>query len=1165
MRTRTLLVLAMFLLFGLTQVKADEIYQPQGTEVVSIDFSVTDLAFSSSEGFDIIYLKGCDITDQVGEPQLPVKLLQVALPPGSKVEQVVVTNSESQILPKEYLVFPAQPPQILSRKNEPISFVQPRPKIYNLTQEYPGKLVEYTQTGFMGGYQLAGILVYPVQYIPTQKKIRFYSHIEFEVHYSSGGKAPLPVKKRSQATKAIYEKLIHKATLNPGHAALSLEPEKVSFSLLPPGDYEYVIITDETFVSAFQSLADWKTKKGVPATIVTTDWIYANYSGYDDAEKVRNFIKDAYQNWGTIWALLGGDTNVVPERIAWAMDCEAGFYPGENDIRCDLYFSDLDDTWDANGNHLYGEVEDSIDMYPDVLVGRAACSSVSKAEALVDKLLTYELNPPADYTTKMLFCAEILWSNPYTNSGIAKDLIDEKYVPTQFDPITKLYEALGNESTSSVIAAMNDGQNIINHCGHANYQVMGAGSGYLYRSDMDALYNHPRNSILFSIGCYPAAIDYDCIGEHFINNPDGGGVAFIGNSRYGWGSPGNPEYGYSDRYDQQFFAALFSRDFYHVGATVADMKAFFVPRSQQENVYRWCMYQITLLGEPEMAIWTDTPEYLTVEYSDSIPEQPSLFTVTVLKADGSSEPLPGALVCVMKGDEVYERGLSDAQGQISFDISPSSAGPLYITVTAHNFLPYQDSAWVADEGPYVLYQSHQIDDSGDGNGDGLVNPGETVNMPLTLKNYGTEVAYNVNATLHSTGDPYVTLIDSLQEFGTINPGETSTSSGTYSFSVVTDCPNDHVIYFDLEINTGYGDSWRSKVAVTVFTPILCYQGYSVNDESGNGNGIAEPGETFNLNVVVKNEGAMLASEVVGVLSTSNSHVQINDTTADLGDIAADGLGTGTFEVYLSSDSPDSNFPWFDSHTSTNDGYFFQDSFILTVGEPGFEDDMESGAGEWTHGGTGDLWHLSTHRSHAGDYSWYNGIEGSWYFNDNMNCWLRSPSFILGPHSYLSFWLWYDVANYGVDGIYVEIVNVLSGEVDTLDFSGTGGALDSALNTGNDWLEYTYDLSFLPPGTTIQVRFTFVSDDDYTHDGEGFYVDDLRVGPLRSTIPGDVTLDGKVDIADALFLVNYLFIGGPSPDPKELGDVNCDGVVNIGDVVYLVNYLFAGGPSPEECY
>jgi hypothetical protein len=63
--------------------------------------------------------------------------------------------------------------------------------------------------------------------------------------------------------------------------------------------------------------------------------------------------------------------------------------------------------------------------------------------------------------------------------------------------------------------------------------------------------------------------------------------------------------------------------------------------------------------------------------------------------------------------------------------------------------------------------------------------------------------------------------------------------------------------------------------------------------------------------------------------------------------------------------------------------------------------------------------------------------------------------------------------------------------------------------------------------------------------------------------GDVNGDGIVNVADVIFLVNYLYRGGDPPDPSEVGDVNCDGVVDIGDVVYLVSYLYKGGPPPCE--
>jgi hypothetical protein len=64
-----------------------------------------------------------------------------------------------------------------------------------------------------------------------------------------------------------------------------------------------------------------------------------------------------------------------------------------------------------------------------------------------------------------------------------------------------------------------------------------------------------------------------------------------------------------------------------------------------------------------------------------------------------------------------------------------------------------------------------------------------------------------------------------------------------------------------------------------------------------------------------------------------------------------------------------------------------------------------------------------------------------------------------------------------------------------------------------------------------------------------------------SIYGDVNGDGVINSADVVYLINYLFKGGPEPSPLETGDVNCDGTINSADVVYLINYLFKGGPTP----
>jgi hypothetical protein len=74
------------------------------------------------------------------------------------------------------------------------------------------------------------------------------------------------------------------------------------------------------------------------------------------------------------------------------------------------------------------------------------------------------------------------------------------------------------------------------------------------------------------------------------------------------------------------------------------------------------------------------------------------------------------------------------------------------------------------------------------------------------------------------------------------------------------------------------------------------------------------------------------------------------------------------------------------------------------------------------------------------------------------------------------------------------------------------------------------------------------------------------GPVIRTIKypfiyGDVNADRVINVSDVVYLINYLFISGPPPQPLAAGDCNCDGVVNVSDVVYLINYLFISGPPP----
>ena len=65
-----------------------------------------------------------------------------------------------------------------------------------------------------------------------------------------------------------------------------------------------------------------------------------------------------------------------------------------------------------------------------------------------------------------------------------------------------------------------------------------------------------------------------------------------------------------------------------------------------------------------------------------------------------------------------------------------------------------------------------------------------------------------------------------------------------------------------------------------------------------------------------------------------------------------------------------------------------------------------------------------------------------------------------------------------------------------------------------------------------------------------------------SVRGDVNKDNKKNLTDIIYLVNYVFKGGPAPDPVDLGNVNCSsGAPNLTDIIYMVNYVFKGAKAP----
>ncbi len=724
-----------------TSTISNEKYTGFGSDIeFEFTFALEDLTHETFGDYDILTMPDCELLEITGAPAIPYKLLSVALPPNAGLGTVQLTSTVLEVvtLNGQYDLLPTQEPRPISEyvpastyteEQEVASdFIKDR-SIYDSGSLFPGEVLQPLLVDVYKNVKLAHLRVFPVQYWPQGQIVTIYTKINVKLEFSevspaheSAASAPADSSTASPSLaldRSVYDNLrsvinnpgdldrFYTYTNNDANNGLMTVGNGMSIgtrggsrsqplgSHLTSEDIQYVVITNSTnYYSNFYPLVEWKTKKGVPATIVDDGWIKSTYTGNDTQDKIRNFIRDAKKTWGAKWILLGGDISVIPYRGGYGKVLD---YPADN-IPTDLYYADLDGSWNDDLDSIFGEPNDNINLYYDVYVGRAPVESTAEVDNFVEKTLFYEKNSSTNFQLDMLFMAEKLDAN--TDGGISKNVISSTYVPSRFT-ITKLYETLSNLSKTSALAQMNAGKGIINHAGHCNWNVMSIGPSSLVRSDVDSLTNKYEQGILYTIGCITTAFERnDCIAEHFVKNTNGGTVAFVGNSRYGWYSPGFPTGGTSNRFDQEFFNQLLQKDVYHIGETLAESKVKYVPSSQSANVYRWIQYALNLLGDPELPIWTDQPKALDVTHPMNTYVGVQTLVITV--KDGAT-PLQDALVCI-QSDGIYQYGTTNVTGTISFMINPTSSEQINVTATKYNYYPYEGkiSQVINDTNPPIM-------------------------------------------------------------------------------------------------------------------------------------------------------------------------------------------------------------------------------------------------------------------------------------------------------------------------------------------------------------------------------------------------------------------------------------------------------------------------------
>jgi len=325
---------------------------------------------------------------------------------------------------------------------------------------------------------------------------------------------------------------------------------------------EHVTVTAAAFVPSFAPLGQFVEQNlGLSDTTVTVEYIYANYPGRDNPERIRNFIRHAYRNWGTTHVLLGGDDDILPCRKGW-VDASHIVPAIRDTVPTDLYFADLDGDWDRDGDGVFGEVEDSVDLYPDVHVGRAPVTYVSSADRFVAKFLAYCGNPNAAYLRNVLLTGFDISRSPPVYGEVTMELYDSIYVPASMKPAAKVYDSHTGNHRTAVLDALNAGQHIYIQWDHGNTDAYGCGwenhNWTLGSADVQNLTNGPNHTIFIALGCLTGHFDgMDCILGYALGAPNGGAVAGIGNSRFGVVDAYSPQRKYAAMMVEGFVRSLF--------------------------------------------------------------------------------------------------------------------------------------------------------------------------------------------------------------------------------------------------------------------------------------------------------------------------------------------------------------------------------------------------------------------------------------------------------------------------------------------------------------------------------------------------------------------------------------------------------------------------------
>lgn len=903
------------------------------THTWRFDLSPSEVNYRETEqGRVAVLVDGYNTLNYLDYPSLPYKIFNMLVPQGEEVLSVSLEVNELLELDPSISLARFEGDQ--RDDGLKMGAIASKSEVVSDASIFPRWKVRHLGSSYRRGYRIAAIAVYPIRYNVDSGRLILEKNVTVTVET---GPAPVDTERlermrhipgfREQARSDVESKVI-----NPETAAaytfdeITVDKGKKGFAptyfpSMEGSEVSYLIVTNEEMAPAFQVLADWKTKKGIPAVVRTIEWIGQNYrSGADFGESVRIFLQEAYAKWGVEWVLLGGDSDVIPARFGYCT-----FYTGDF-IPTDMYYSCLDGTWNDDGDSLWGEAYhttldpgDVVDLYTEVYLGRLPASHYSEAEILVNKVISYSTPFDTPSKRKFLILAEVIFPSDYTpgddiildgagdiTEGVYQDYLlgNPEVTTARLYETCALYPGTVCLTADESIDSLNAGTNHVIHVGHGYKYNMSVGYGSILNYDASRLTNGDALFSMYLMNCTNVAFDTDCLAEYFLLNEDGGAFAVAGSSRSAFPSASKP---YMDYYYNLIFLANEVR----LGKTYTESKEPYTPSAYGETADRWTHYIYNYLGDPEVSLFQGELQALTANVPESAVFGPNDISIEVLS---EGVPLESALVCLYKYGDDYAYDYTDGTGTVLFeDFLCQQQGDIDVTITARNHGRYVDTIQVlAEANPYLKVKNTDIDDHIIGNNDGFLDAGETVSLGVSLKNTGQSFAQKLYAIIRSS-DPGVAITDSTALFPNIPSGTVADGLDEFEFSVDANIADEHPIEFTIDIHDSTGGFWSERFAFEVHAPEIELFVIIISDTIpyGNNNGTIENGETFLIKIGVKNFGTGTAYGLEGKIRSLDGDIVVDDSVSTYNDAPTLGVVYGDGFTMVENDIYEVNYYTFE--------------------------------------------------------------------------------------------------------------------------------------------------------------------------------------------------------------------------------------------------------------